>query len=159
MALFFLSIYTIIRHSPAFYGQIPKIAILPVIGSRNLRANHKNRRFARNPASICDSNSRQIQSRPLHLAEIGSCNEKSAPSFGTDFKSLFSCGVRLHTLLIRFRLTAPLSQAPLLGQDKLTRRKRTLDTRGLSVRLHTLFFSTYPFATCFPFSSFSRYIP
>ncbi len=45
---------------------------------------------------------------------------------------------RLHTLLIGFRLTAPLSQAPLLGQDKLTRRKRNLDTRGLSVRLHTL---------------------
>ena len=32
----------------------------------------------------------------------------------------------------------PLSQAPLLGQDELTRRKRDLDMRGLSVRLHTL---------------------
>ena len=46
--------------------------------------------------------------------------------------------VRLHTFIIGFRLTPPLSQAPLLGQDELTRRKRALDTRGLSVRLHTL---------------------
>ena len=46
--------------------------------------------------------------------------------------------VRLHTFIIRLRLTPPLSQAPLLGQDELTRRKRDLDTRGLSVRLHTL---------------------
>ena len=30
------------------YGQITKIAILPVIRSRNLRANHKNRHFVRN---------------------------------------------------------------------------------------------------------------
>ena len=44
---------------------------------------------------------------------------------------------RFHTFIIRFRLTTPLSQAPLLGQDELTRRKRDLDTRGLSVRLHT----------------------
>ena len=43
--------------------------------------------------------------------------------------------VRLHTFIIGFRLTTPLSQAPLLGQDELTRRKRDLDTRGLSVRL------------------------
>ena len=42
--------------------------------------------------------------------------------------------VRLHTFIIGFRLTTPLS----LGQDELTRRKRDLDTRGLSVRLHTL---------------------
>ena len=40
--------------------------------------------------------------------------------------------------LIRFRLTTPLSQAPLLWQDELTRRKRDLDTRGLSARFHTL---------------------
>ena len=46
--------------------------------------------------------------------------------------------VRLRTFIIGFRLTTPLSQAPLLGQDELTRRKRDLDTRGLSVRLHTL---------------------
>ena len=46
--------------------------------------------------------------------------------------------VRLRTFLIGFRLTTPLSQAPLLGQDELTRRKRDLDTRGLTVRLHTL---------------------
>ena len=46
----------------------------------------------------------------------------------------------LHTLLIGFRLTPPLSQAPLLGQDELTRRKRNLDTRGLCVRLHTFTF-------------------
>ena len=46
--------------------------------------------------------------------------------------------VWLRTLLIGFRLTTPLSQAPLLGQDELTRRKRDLDTRGMSVRLHTL---------------------
>ena len=39
---------------------------------------------------------------------------------------------RFRTLLIGFRLTTPLSQAPLLGQDELTRRKRDLDTRGLS---------------------------
>ena len=45
---------------------------------------------------------------------------------------------RFHTFLIGFRLTTPLSQAPLLGQDELTRRKRNLDTRGLTVRLHTL---------------------
>ena len=43
-----------------------------------------------------------------------------------------------HLVLIRFRLTAPLSQAPLLGQDELTRCKRDLDTRELTVRLHTL---------------------
>ena len=42
---------------------------------------------------------------------------------------------RFHTFIIGFRLTTPLSQAPLLGQDELTRRKRDLDTRGLSVRL------------------------
>ena len=47
--------------------------------------------------------------------------------------------VRLHTFIIGFRLTPPLSQAPLLWQDELTRRKRDLDTRGLSVRLHTLY--------------------
>ena len=46
--------------------------------------------------------------------------------------------VRRRTFLIGFRLTTPLSQAPLLGQDELTRRKRDLDTRGLTVRLHTL---------------------
>lgn len=45
-----------------------------------------------------------------------------------------------HLVIIRFRLTPPLSQAPLLGQDELTRRKRDLDTRGLSVRLHTFIF-------------------
>ncbi len=45
-----------------------------------------------------------------------------------------------HLVLIRFRLTTPLSQAPLLGQDELTRRKRNLDTRGLCVRLHTFTF-------------------
>ena len=45
---------------------------------------------------------------------------------------------RFHTLLIGFRFTTPLSQAPLLGQDELTRRKRDLDTRGMSVRIHTL---------------------
>ena len=32
--------------------------------------------------------------------------------------------------IIRFRLTPPLFQAPLLGQDELTRRKRDLDTRA-----------------------------
>ena len=47
-------------------------------------------------------------------------------------------GARFRTLQIMFLLTAPLSQAPLLGQDELTRRKRDLDTRGLSVRLRTL---------------------
>ena len=43
-----------------------------------------------------------------------------------------------HLVIIGFRLTAPLSQAPSLGQDELTRRKCDLDTRGLTVRLHTL---------------------
>ena len=43
-----------------------------------------------------------------------------------------------HLVIIGFRLTAPLSQAPSLGQDELTRRKCNLDTRGLTVRLHTL---------------------
>ena len=52
---------------------------------------------------------------------------------------IIQLGRRLHTFIIGFRLTAPLSQAPSLGQDELTRRKRDLDTRGLSVRLHTLF--------------------
>ena len=42
---------------------------------------------------------------------------------------------RFRTFIIRLRLTTPLSQAPLLGQDELTRRKRDLDTRGLTVRL------------------------
>ena len=45
---------------------------------------------------------------------------------------------RFRTFIIRLRLTTPLSQAPLLGQDELTRRKRDLDTRGLSARFHTL---------------------
>ncbi|TGJ59929.1 vitamin B12-binding protein [Ligilactobacillus ruminis] len=31
-----------------FYGQIPKIAVLPVTGGWLLRANLRNRRFARN---------------------------------------------------------------------------------------------------------------
>ena len=83
------------------------------------------------------------------------CADHSRPSLSTALLSGWSS----HLVIIGFRLTAPLSQAPSLGQDELTRRKRALDTRGLSVRLHTLFFSTYPFATCFPFSSFSRYIP
>ncbi len=43
-----------------------------------------------------------------------------------------------HLVIIGFRLTAPLSQAPSLGQDELTRRKCDLDTLGLTVRLHTL---------------------
>ncbi|TGJ60708.1 vitamin B12-binding protein [Ligilactobacillus ruminis] len=30
------------------YGQIPEISVLPVIGNWNLRANPKNRHFARN---------------------------------------------------------------------------------------------------------------
>ena len=83
------------------------------------------------------------------------CADHSRPSLSTALLSGWSS----HLVIIGFRLTSPLSQAPSLGQDELTRHKRALDTRGLSVRLHTLFFSTYPFATCFPFSSFSRYIP
>ena len=53
-----------------------------------------------------------------------------------------------HLVLIRFRLTTPLSQAPLLGQDELTRRKRDLDTRGLSVRLHTFTFQQSQTLAC-----------
>ena len=68
--------------------------------------------------------------------------EKIRANHGTNFKCYSVAygvmSVRLHTFIIGFRLTPPLSQAPLLGQDELTRRKRDLDTRGLSVRLHTL---------------------
>ena len=62
------------------------------------------------------------------------CADHSRPSLSTALLG----GWSPHLALIRFRLTTPLSQAPLLGQDELTRRKRDLDTRGLSVRLHTL---------------------
>ena len=62
------------------------------------------------------------------------CADHSRPSLSTALLSGWSS----HLVLIGFRLTAPLSQAPSLGQDELTRRKRDLDTRGLSVRLHTL---------------------
>ena len=74
--------------------------------------------------------------RLLCLTIIGHFNH------GTDFYNYSVAyglmSARFRTLLIGFRLTTPLSQAPLLGQDELTRRKRDLDTRGLSVRLHTL---------------------
>ena len=63
------------------------------------------------------------------------CADHSRPSLSPALLGGWSS----HLVLIRLRLTTPLSQAPLLGQDKLTRRKRNLDTRGLSVRLHTLF--------------------
>ena len=63
------------------------------------------------------------------------CADHSRPSLSTALLSGWSS----HLVLIGFRLTTPLSQAPLLGQDELTCRKRDLDTRGLSVRLHTLF--------------------
>ena len=62
------------------------------------------------------------------------CADHSRPSLSTALLSGWSS----HLVLIGFRLTTPLSQAPLLGQDELTRRKRNLDTRGLTVRLHTL---------------------
>ena len=68
--------------------------------------------------------------------------EKIRANHSTDFNHyLVAYGfmsARFRTLLIRFRLTPPLSQAPLLGQDKLTRRKRDLDTRGHNRSLHTL---------------------
>ena len=68
--------------------------------------------------------------------------EKIRANHSTDFNHyLVAYGVmsaRFHTFIIGFRLTPTLSQVPLLGQDELTRRKRDLDTRGLSVRLHTL---------------------
>ena len=59
------------------------------------------------------------------------CADHSRPSLSTALLSGWSS----HLVLIGFRLTTPLSQAPLLGQDELTRRKRALDTRGLTVRL------------------------
>ena len=62
------------------------------------------------------------------------CADRSRPSLSTALLGGWSS----HLVLIGFRLTTPLSQAPLLGQDELTRRKRDLDTRGLTVRLHTL---------------------
>ena len=62
------------------------------------------------------------------------CADHSRLSLSTALLSVWSS----HLVLIGFRLTTPLSQAPLLGQDELTRRKRDLDTRGLTVRLHTL---------------------
>ena len=62
------------------------------------------------------------------------CTDHSRPSLSTALLGGWSS----HLVIIRFRLTTPLSQTPLLGQDELTRRKRDLDTRGLSVRLHTL---------------------
>ena len=62
------------------------------------------------------------------------CADRSRPSLSTALLGGWSS----HLVLIGFRLTAPLSQAPSLGQDELTRRKCNLDTRGLTVRLHTL---------------------
>ena len=62
------------------------------------------------------------------------CADHSRPSLSTALLSGWSS----HLVLIRLRLTTPLYQAPLLGQDELTRRKRDLDTRGLSARFHTL---------------------
>ncbi len=62
------------------------------------------------------------------------CADHSRLSLSTALLSGWSS----HLVLIRLRLTTPLSQAPLLGQDELTRRKRDLDMRGLTVRLHTL---------------------
>ena len=70
--------------------------------------------------------------RLLCLTIIGHFNH------GTDSVAYGLMSARFRTLLIGFRLTTPLSQAPLLGQDELTRRKRDLDTRRLSVRLRTL---------------------
>ena len=68
--------------------------------------------------------------RLLCLTIIGHFNH------GTDFYNYSVAyglmSARFRTLLIGFRLTTPLSQAPLLGQDELTRRKRDLDMRGLS---------------------------
>ena len=73
------------------------------------------------------------------------CADHSRPSLSTALLSGWSS----HLVLIGFRLTTPLSQAPLLGQDELTRRKRDLDTRGLTVRLHTLLIG---FQLAFPLS-------
>ena len=67
------------------------------------------------------------------------CADRSHPSLSTALLGGWSS----HLVLIRFRLTAPLSQAPSLGQDELTRRKRDLDTRGLTVRLHTFTLSCH----------------
>ena len=89
----------------------------------------------------------------VNLSEILAClleQEKIRTNHGTDLNhySVERSAPHLynrvhdrslpHLVIIRFRLTTPLSQAPLLGQDELTRRKRNLDTRGLSVRLRTL---------------------
>ena len=87
--------------------------------------------------------SAKIGSLSVNLSEIlADCPQKNTCHHGTYFYHyLVAYGVMdvwLRTLLIGFRLTTPLSQAPLLGQDELTRRKRDLDTRGMSVRLHTL---------------------
>ena len=67
------------------------------------------------------------------------CADRSRPSLSTALLGGWSS----HLVLIGFRLTTPLSQAPLLGQDELTRRKRNLDTRGLNVRLHTFTLSCH----------------
>ena len=51
MALFFYQFTPLYGHNQPrtdFYGQIPKIAVLPVTEGRILRAYHKNRHFARN---------------------------------------------------------------------------------------------------------------
>ena len=72
------------------------------------------------------------------------CADHSRPSLSTALLSGWSS----HLVLIRLRLTTPLSQAPLLGQDELTRRKRDLDTRGLSVRLHTFTFQQSQTLAC-----------
>ena len=54
------------------------------------------------------------------------CADHSRPSLSPALLGGWSS----HLVLIRFRLTTPMSQAPLLGQDELIRRKRDLDTRG-----------------------------
>ena len=52
--------------------------------------------------------------------------DRSRPFLSTALLSGWSS----HLVIIGFRLTPPLSQAHLLGQDELTRRKHDLDTLG-----------------------------
>ena len=123
-----------------------------------LRSNLKSQRFSRNRGQVqwlskwCAAlplakslpftdKSMKMGSLSVNLSEILSClpeQEKIRTNHGTDLNHYSVEHSAPHLVIIMFRLTTPLSQAPLLGQDELTRRKCDLDARGLSVRLHTL---------------------
>ena len=71
----------------------------------------------------------RVPARIPPIASKDSLDEASSPSVVQSLRT-GSWSFGFTPCIIMFRLTTPLSQAPLLGQDELTRRKRDLDTRG-----------------------------